>query len=73
MHKGMDGGRGQDREGLGMVGMPEVWRKQQEMRLVKQSLLGVSKPDLTSKHLWESRPPPPGSLLRSPQPFSACP
>lgn len=38
-------------EGLGVAGMSEVWRKQQEVRLVKQALLSLFNLDLASKHL----------------------
>lgn len=36
---------------MGVAGMSEVWRKQQQVRLVKQALLDLFKLDLTSKHL----------------------
>lgn len=46
--RGLFGG---NREGLGMVGVPEVWRKQQ-MRLAKQTLLGLFMLDFMSKHFY---------------------
>lgn len=48
-----------------MARLPGVWRKQQEVTRMTQVLVGLSKLDLTSKHLRvvESRLLPLGSLL----------